>query len=123
MNEQMNQGDGAQNQAPIETSSQDVPNTLREASVGQHSSGPMIGIIVIVLMLILGGYYFWSTKVDEVQQADTPTTIQPGGETEAVVNQLEEQDSSDEIASIEADLNATDLEAIDSELDDILNEF
>lgn len=91
--------------------------------MGGHSSGPLIGIVVIVLLLILGGYYFWSERVDDVQKADTPTTIQPGGETEAIVNQLEEQDSSDEIASIEADLNATDLEAIDAELDDILNEF
>lgn len=74
------------------------------AGVGENggsSSGPIIGIVVILAIIILGGLYFWSQRADVADQA---------------VESINAQDTSDEAAAIEADLNATDVENLDAEL-------
>ena len=105
---------------PKEIVKEEIPNTLQDDSHAQHSSGPVVGIVIIVILLIVGGIYFWfSAKNYENNQQ--PPTIQSGGETDAVVNQLNAQSSSDNISDIEKDLNATDLGNLDSESNDLLN--
>lgn len=106
-----------------DASSDDVPNTLRRETASVKSVGPLIGTIIIVIVLLIGGFYFLNTKVDELEDSELLPTLQSGGETEAVVNQLESQGTSDEIGAIEEDLSATDLEGLDTELDQILNEL
>lgn len=68
------------------------------------SAGPMIGVIVVLVIIILGALYFWGQNDDsDVMIDETLDTITT-------------QSESDETASIEADLNATDVEGVDSEL-------
>lgn len=66
--------------------------------------GPVIGIIIILVVLILGGLYFYGSQIAE--REDTQPTAQQ-----------QEQAPSDDIQSIEQDLQNTELEDLDRELE------
>jgi Flp pilus assembly protein TadG len=89
------------------------PNTtpVVPTPTSKPSMGAFIGIIVILLVIIFGAFYFWGKMLDE--KAATNSLI------DASVEMLNKQNSSDEISSIEADLNATVIESLDKELGDI----
>lgn len=106
-----------------QTTEQETPNTLKEMASRGKSSGPLVGVAIIVIVLIVGGFYFWKTKINVPAPTDQLPTIQSGGEADAVVNQLQTQGTSDEINAIEKDLNATDLNTIDSDLGSVLNQL
>ena len=75
--------------------------------------GPLVGIVIIVIILILGGLYFWGQRTGDGVISDQDT----------VVEALETQSLSDEIVDIEADLDATDLESLDADLSAIEDEL
>ncbi len=62
------------------------------------SNGALLGSIVIVLILVIGGIYLWKTST----------------ENKSVMQNEEETSSLNETSSLEADLNSTDLESMDS---------
>lgn len=72
--------------------------------------GPVLGIIVIIILLALGGLYYFTTGINKIPSYN---------ENDGTINALEEQSSSDAISDIEADLNATDLSEVDTLLEDI----
>ena len=67
---------------------------------GGGPSGPIIGTIVILAIVILGGLYFWNQRA--------------GNDT--VIDEINTQNGSDEASAIEAELDATDIENLDAEL-------
>lgn len=69
----------------------------------EGSAGLIIGVIVILAIIILGGLYFWNQRADDVT-------------TDQTVESINTQSDSDAAAAIEADLNATDVENLDAEL-------
>ena len=75
-------------------------NVNVSAGEGGGLSGPVIGVIVILAIIILGGLYFWSQRAGN----------------DAVIDEINTQSGSDEASDIEADLNATDIENLDAEL-------
>ena len=64
------------------------------------SSGPLIGAIVILAVIILGGLYFWGQRAAN----------------DAVIDETSTESGSDETAAIEADLDTIDIESLDAEL-------
>ena len=99
-----------------------------------HSTAPLNGIIIVILILllvfILGGLYIWFSQL--IAPASTPNVApaverptaaennEPESTTaEAAVETQSAMSTSDEIAAIEADLEATDLDALDAELNAI----
>ena len=72
---------------------------------GGGSAGPIIGGIILLVIIILGGLYFWGQRVN-----DNDTT------TDETVESINMQSDSDAAAAIEADLDATDVENLDSEI-------
>jgi len=78
-------------------------------SNNEGSAGPVIGTIIILAVIVLGGLYFWGQRA-EVEPAMTEEQVQEQ------VNMIQEQSTSDVPADIEADLNATDIDSLDSEL-------
>ena len=72
------------------------------------SAGPIIGIIVILAIIILGGLYFWSQRSadDASSEADTA----------AALNAINAQSTADDTSTIEADLNTTQIENLDAEM-------
>ncbi|MDP2641921.1 MAG: hypothetical protein Q8P21_01355 [bacterium] len=66
------------------------------------SAGPVISVIVILAIIILGGLYFWNQR----------------GATDngAALDDINTQSESDDTTSIEADLESTDIENLDAEI-------
>lgn len=83
--------------------------------------GPVIGLIIILAIILIGGIYFWSSRINSKTDMAPENNQNPAvnnGESvspEAILN----QSSSDETASIEADLNAfneSDIDGLGSDL-------
>jgi uncharacterized protein HemX len=93
------------------------------------SIGPVFGIIIIVVLLALGGLYYFTTGVDQVRNnepqpvltEEEAATLQDEAVQEA--STLREQSTSNTIADIEADLEATDLSGLDDALSDFDSEL
>ena len=85
-------------------------NNVNMDKEGGDSAGPIIGIIVILVIIILGGLYFWS------QREGNDTTINDATITDEALESINTQSELDDTASIEADLDATDIENLDAEL-------
>lgn len=106
-----------------ETPQEEMPNTLQNDMPEKSTSGPLIGVAIIIIMLVAGGIYFWSTTIDRVEEENKSSAPESMTDVDTIVNQLSTQGTSDEIADIEADLNTTELDNLDSELDSLLNEL
>lgn len=87
---------------PININQNGVAPELEKKSVG-----PMVGLVIVVIIIILGGLYFWKEQTDKAYE----DTMMEKDEV-AMIN---EQSSSDEVSLIEADLQATSINSIDTE--------
>lgn len=102
-----------------------MPMPAQEKSGG---SGAMIGaVVVIVIIVALGAYVFMNRdsgtnapQYSEEEQAELDAIVDAPDQT---LEELQQQGSSDEIADIEADIDATDLDNLDQELGDIEGEL
>lgn len=83
----------------------------------QQGAGPLIGIIIIVLILVLGGIYYAGKT--EAPEAEGPSAADILDESDPLSEELQDVGTSDEIADIESDLLDTNLQNIDAELGDI----
>lgn len=82
----------------------------------------IIGTLVIVLVLLLCALYLWGALLSSPTPEPVPFQAPPNHEPEtpradADIQILKTVSSSDEIAAIEADLNSTNLDSLDQELD------
>jgi hypothetical protein len=83
--------------------------TIQPTNTPESSTGPAIAIVIVLAMIILGGFYFWSER--------NKTINEPLGATpEEMISLIETQSTSDESGAIEADLSNTDLDNLDKEL-------
>lgn len=101
---------------------------VEQHEVKSVTTGPILVILAILLVGILGGLYYWfgtleSTPVPITTPIERPTpeeNNEPESTTaEARTENMETVSTSDEIAAIEADLEATDIETLDAELEAI----
>lgn len=103
-----------------------MPESARE----QNSSHitPIIGVIIIMLVLIFGGLYLWGgilsapapvVPLENPIINNEPET--PRAEVDAEI--LNTLSPSDEISAIEADLESTNIDSIDTDLTTIDAEF
>ena len=72
------------------------------------SIGPLVGIIIILVVIILGGLYFWGQRLERNNYNPEPE---------------QQQEESVGVADLEAELNSTNIDATDSELENIDAEF
>jgi len=63
--------------------------------------GPVIGIIIIILVLLLGVLYFWGQRAENAEQEN----IEAIGSTEEDLSSLEAELST-ELSNLEAELDA-----------------
>ena len=101
-------------------------NTPQSSDSQKKSIGPAVGIAIIVVIIIFGGLYYWGAKINSQEAKnlqESLTAEQIENQEDQTIEQLQVQSQSDEIANIEADLNATDLENLDQELENIDLEF
>lgn len=80
------------------------------------SVGPAIGIIIIIIIIVLGGLYFWGQRVNNQPALQSQNeNVTPGAD----INELQNQSSSDDVSSIEADLKATNFDSLGTEVNSI----
>jgi hypothetical protein len=85
-----------------------------EETKNEGSLGPIVGTIIILLVIILGGLYFWGERVKRMNTI--PRDVSTEEQTDQDIESITTQSSSDATADIEADLNATDVDSIDPNL-------
>ena len=73
----------------------------------KKSVGPLIAVILILGLIIIGGLYFLKTRSSQ------NVYIPPVENVDTVTESLNQQDLSDDLDSIENDLNNTDLDNLD----------
>ena len=108
-----------------------MPENTDAQIVTEESSSvinvPLLFSLAILLIVILGGMYFWFNSLDTTP-APTVTSERPSAEennepesttAEAQTDTMLTTSTSDEISAIEADIEATNLESLDAELDAI----
>lgn len=112
------------NPSPIASGSQ-MPPLQQEPQ--KSSVGPVAGAVIVILLLVAGGLYFWGAQLNKEQQ-EVPFI--PSNETSQDANAnltsdtgagLPPQNSSDEISSIEADANAMDMSQLEAQNNAELN--
>lgn len=86
--------------------------------VEERAIGPAIGVIIIILVLVLGGLYFWGERMNKNTQMQNPQ-IEEMASPDTQTMELEQQSSSDDINSIDADLRATDVNSLGNETTDM----
>ena len=94
-----------------------VENTKKDSTVG-----PLIGSIIIILIIAIGGLYFWGSLIlDKKKEIQTQEVMeeQQDNETELLLK----QSSSDDTASIEADLEAMTIDSVDDDFSSIESEY
>jgi hypothetical protein len=117
-----------QNMPPQESSSP-MPS-MGQPAPENKSVGALIGSIIVVIILIIGGFYLWNTKVSPV--AD-PSMMEKGmpimngtaeemtveeqalNQPDLVLSQMAAVAASDETVAIDTDLKATNLDGMDSD--------
>lgn len=87
--------------------------------------GPLLGILMVILALILVGLYLWGAALQKQQTTPPPITNNEPETPRAVsdVQIIETTSPSDELDAIQADLDGTLMNSADSDLDAIETEL
>ena len=94
------------------------PATSPVSSIGtsekKTSVGSIVGIVIIVVILIFGGLYFWGAQLEKEQmmQDELPFIL---GDDET--GELPTTSGSDEVSALEQDIDTTNMDAIEAQLD------
>lgn len=112
-------GTPSQNEDTQQAPEQEETSTNENKQTPQKPMGPVVGIVIIVILLILGGFYFWGAQLTDTEKEVKITAEEIINQEDTALENLQSQSNSDEIDAIEADLNTTDLENLDSELNAI----
>lgn len=75
------------------------------ATTPKKSSGPLIAVIIILVLIVIGGMYFLGQRMNK--DYGVPS------QTDQITDALNQQGATDDLNSIEADLNATNIDSLD----------
>ena len=83
----------------------------------KNGIGGIIGIVVIISIIILGGLYFWGKRIEEsrLKQELVSGNVQTSMQEQNEASVIRSVSSSDDLGSIEADLNQTNLDNLGAE--------
>ena len=73
----------------------------------KKSVGPLIAVVIILALIIVGGLYFLK------QRSSQDLYLPPQEQTDNIADSLKQQSASDDLGSIEADLNAENFDNLD----------
>jgi cytoskeletal protein RodZ len=112
---------------PEETNINNTEERIPESSAAQDQPskekpwGSIVGIIIVVALIILGGWYVWESQLSGQPANENPESSATA--EDPVVQTLEEQGTSDELGSIEQDLEASSFNELDADLESIEQEL
>ncbi len=79
----------------------------------QESKGALIGSIIIVALLIAGGIYFAREAKESISSSQLEVVL----EEDAELREIEESQTSDDLAEIDGSLDTVDFGGLDAEFD------
>ena len=91
-----------QNMSPI--------NGMNGMEPVKKSYGALIAVIVILVLIVIGGLYFLGQRVNNSAYINNASSTQ---ESDSVTASLQTQSSSDDLQSIQKDLDSTDTSNLD----------
>jgi len=94
-----------------------APQAAPQAPKKEGGTSSAVAIIVIIALVVLGGIYFLITTQPALQSDSMPILEEVTTSSDPDVQATMSQGTSDEFADIDADLSATDLSGIDTEID------
>jgi len=80
-------------------------------------TGAFVGSLIIIMVIILGGIYVFNSIQEQIGFTKTESAATGSTETGTKLNEQ------DDVTSLEADLNGSDIDNLDKELDAIDAEF
>lgn len=87
--------------------------------------GIILGVLIVILMLILGGLYLWGSTLQNMEGVETAPAARPTADqnnepestnAEAQVETFQALSTSNEIDAIQADIESTNFDELDAEL-------
>lgn len=117
MDEQHNMQQPSEHQEPAHIQQEPV----HEAPKQGGGMGPMIGVAIVILILIVGGLYFWGAQLnEEANELDdvAPLEIETSTGDSTDPSEIEEDLNDFDVDAFEAQLDA-DLDALEAELSDL----
>ncbi len=109
---------------PSPDPSNQSPTSFGAPSADRKPVGPIAGAVIVILLLIAGGLYFWGAAINAENPNNTPPLILgndvPASDESAG---LPEQSSSDETSAIEADLNAMNMDQFETQTEGSVSAF
>lgn len=92
----------------METYNQNKNGSFYEGGVAENKPvGPLIGLLIIIIILVIGGIYFFNERVqkeDVGTGADTQTSVKP------------DDQSIDNMSSIDASLDTVKTDGVDADI-------
>ncbi len=84
----------------------------------KSSVGSIIGTIIIIAIIILGGLYFWGKRIEESKETESLVNETSQIESEEMeATAIKSVTTSDDLGSIEADLQNTNFDDMKPELE------
>lgn len=88
-----------------------MPPIQMQTGNPKKSVGPLIAVIIILALIIVGGLYFLKERT--MRESYIPPVEQSNEQTDTITESLNQQSTTDDLESIEADLNSTNFENLD----------
>lgn len=92
-----------------------VEQTPAQTIPQKKSTSGIIGTVIIIALIILGGLYFWGKRIDT--QKELNTLMQQEQLSTQQVTAIETVSASDEPATLQAELEATETTGLGTELE------
>lgn len=111
---------------PSPDPSNQSPTSFGTPTPDRKPIGPIAGAVIVILLLAAGGLYFWGAAINAKNPEGTPPLILGNEQASATADTeagLPEQSSSDELSSIEADLNAMNMQQFEAEANGSVSSF
>lgn len=93
-------------------------NQTNEEHVSLSHHGPILGMLIVILIVILGGLYLWGSMLEKNEVEIVPIVNNepetPRAKTDVEISRV--LSPSDELDAIEADIKNTNLDAIDADV-------
>lgn len=88
-----------------------MPPIQMQTGNPKKSVGSLIAVIIILALIIVGGLYFLKERT--LRENYVPPVDQINEQADSITESLNQQSTTDDLESIEADLNSTDLDNLD----------
>jgi len=94
-----------------------------ETTTQGKSMGAVIGSIIIIVILVVGGLYLWGKQIVQKEAQEATTADKILAEPDPIIDSFKKQGASDKVSDIEKDINSTELNNLDKEIQNINTEL